>query len=72
MINKDTAKFQVEEFIDQFGLPATLDMLAEIASEKADHLRSNWQDNNAAACWERAANHLRRTSGARPIMETTP
>ena len=37
--------------VDKVGLSKLLFMLAEVCGEKADHLRSNWQDDNAAEQW---------------------
>lgn len=43
------------EFVDSFGLQNTLDMLAQICHDKSEHLRSNWQDEDAARAWVHAA-----------------
>jgi hypothetical protein len=44
-------KDELEGAIDKVGLSKVLFMLAEICGEKAEHLRANWQDNNAAKEW---------------------
>lgn len=41
-----------EEAIDKYGLQQTLQMIAEICWEKAEHIRSTWQDT-APAKWQR-------------------
>lgn len=48
----------LERMVDAFGLEAVLSCLAEVCYEKADHLRSNWQDAAAAKLWERNGNQL--------------
>jgi hypothetical protein len=49
---------ELETMLDQSSLGDILAALAEIANEKADHLRSNWQDDVAAKSWERDAAKL--------------
>lgn len=44
----------MEEYIDKHGVTALLDQLAEVFSGKADHLRTNWQDEATAKLWDRA------------------
>jgi len=56
--NRNEMKFQLEEMIDQSSLNDLLEMLAEVCHEKADHLRSNWQDEAAARDWERLGNRV--------------
>lgn len=38
----------LEAMIDKVGLSKVLFLLAEVCDGKAEHLRSNWQDANAA------------------------
>jgi hypothetical protein len=49
---------KLETMIDVYTLASLLDMLAEVSSEKADHLRSNWQDERTAVVWDRMAARL--------------
>lgn len=51
-------KDNLEQLIDQVGLPAVLTAIGEICSEKADHLRTNWQDVNMAREWDRSARKI--------------
>ncbi len=60
---KESTSYQLEQLIDKFTLPQIVDQLAVICREKADHLRVNWQDNNAARLWDRNANKLEMLSG---------
>ncbi len=48
----------LEQLVDQHGLPAILVMLTEICGEKADHLRTNWQDAVTAKDWQKAGRLL--------------
>lgn len=53
---------QLESMVDTKGLQHILDTLVDICREKAEHLRSNWQDTTAADDWENAANDLDRVN----------
>lgn len=48
----------LEALIDASTLGSVVAALSEIAAEKADHIRVNWQDAQAARPWERASNAL--------------
>lgn len=48
----------IEVMIDRFGLDAVLETVADIAREKADHIRVNWQDSINARSWDRIANRI--------------
>lgn len=52
----------LEKMVDRYGMAVLVGMLSEIASEKAEHVRSNWQDEDLAEDWEATANRLERTS----------
>lgn len=49
-------KYRIESLIDQYGVSAVLDSIAEICALKAEHLRTNWQDETEAKEWERIGN----------------
>ena len=53
---------KVEALVDSATMYDVVEALATICHGKAEHLRSNWQDENAALAWERAANALNRVS----------
>lgn len=53
-----TTQDELEQIVDKLGLSFTLHALEQICYEKAEHLRSNWQDENAAKMWERDARKL--------------
>ena len=51
------------EYIDKLELDGTIDLIAEICSAKADHIRSNWHrqhghDDTQASDWDDAAELL--------------
>ena len=46
---------QLESMVDTVGLSAVLDALASICSEKADHVRTTWQDEGLARLWDKSA-----------------
>lgn len=52
-MTRNEAKEQLEAIIDRHGLKATIDLLAVICGDKAEHIRSNWQDETTAKTWER-------------------
>ena len=56
-----TASETLESILDQFTMTTIIDFLSSIASEKAEHLRSNWQDEPAARQWERMSKVLERS-----------
>lgn len=45
----------LEDLIDRHGLDMVLQALEDICYEKAEHLKSNWQDQPAASLWEKDA-----------------
>lgn len=49
---------ELEAIVDAIGLGMTLSVLAMIAGDKADHLRSNWQDAGTAKVWEAAGRDI--------------
>ena len=51
-------KVDLENIIDSNTLEDVIHALTEICYGKAEHLRSNWQDNDAAKQWELAAKRL--------------
>jgi hypothetical protein len=46
---------QIERIVDANNLLHVVTALELMCTEKAEHLRCNWQDENAAKTWERAA-----------------
>ena len=50
----------LEAFVDRHGMAEVLDCLSTICSEKAEHVRSAWQDEMLAKAWDRDAATLDR------------
>lgn len=45
----------LEALVDRFDMRIVVECLSVVASDKADHLRNNWQDENAGRRWDRVA-----------------
>jgi hypothetical protein len=56
----DRAAFmgQAEAMWDMHGLGAIVMVLADIANEKAEHVRENWQDESLGKAWDKVAREL--------------
>jgi hypothetical protein len=52
---RDGMNTTLEELMDRTSLDHVLAALTTICHEKADHVRSNWQDHSLARAWDRAA-----------------
>ena len=48
----------LESLIDVCGLRNILHAMARVCQEKADHIRSSYDDKNTAAVWKKAAREL--------------
>ena len=46
---------KIEQEIDIYGMGSIIDILVTICYEKADHVRTNWQDEYLAKQWEKQA-----------------
>lgn len=51
---------ELEFLVDRHGLAFVVEQLARIASDKADHIRSSYDDEPLAKSWEQDANELGR------------
>lgn len=61
MISKEeieTAKMQIELYMDKYGLKLIAELVAEIANEKAAHIAENWQDITLAKLWSKRGEDL--------------
>lgn len=54
---------KLEELVDGSDLSSVTIALGLLCSEKAEHLRCNWQDEITAKVWDRASNKLVRLGG---------
>lgn len=68
-VSTDEYRTVAEAYIDGWNLANAIGELAEICSAKADHVRTNWQDDELARLWERAASILQ-TAEARPAVRS--
>ncbi|MCH8807004.1 MAG: hypothetical protein IH986_13060 [Planctomycetes bacterium] len=58
--DSDAAKRTLEAMLDTHGIGSLIDWLADVCHEKAEHVRSNWQDAALADAWEGVARELDR------------
>ena len=56
-------KLALEGMVDSTDVSAVVEVLADICSEKAQHIIEAWQDRASAAVWSKAALRLQRWSG---------
>lgn len=64
-----THEATLEGIIDSIGLQRTVELMSEICSGKAEHVRTNWQDRALARTWERASTYLQRMADVPAIAE---
>lgn len=58
MLDEKAFQTELEQAIDSIGLRRLLDLVTNICHEKADHVRTNWQDESMARAWERDAKRI--------------
>lgn len=61
MANRDLTPLErvtLESLIDSTNLQSVLMGLSEICGEKAEHIRTNWQDTQTARVWDTAGGLL--------------
>ena len=56
-MNEDITEL-LEELIDKHGILHVLTGLECVCTEKADHIRVNWQDKELARRWDRVARKI--------------
>jgi hypothetical protein len=49
---------ELEKLVDTYGIREVMYTLANVCTEKADHLATNWQDNTAAKVWDNRADKI--------------
>jgi hypothetical protein len=52
----------LEALVDKYAIDGVASVLEQICYAKAEHVRSNWQDENLAKEWESAAKILDRAA----------
>ena len=55
---EDDRAYTMEQLVDSLGMVDFMEMLENICYEKAEHVRTNWQDKELAKCWEKNAKEL--------------
>ncbi len=60
--NASALEAEMEALLDRYGMGNVLGALATVASGKAEHIASAWQDAKLAKRWERFAARLDRAS----------
>jgi hypothetical protein len=58
MIDHKLTEAELEQIIDKHGLAHVLQALEQVCYEKAEHIRTNWQDRDLALRWERNGRRL--------------
>lgn len=58
----------LEALVDRFGIATVTSALADVADAKADHVRTNWQDDPLAKSWERARDRLNKAALHNDLM----
>jgi hypothetical protein len=64
LTDDNNARLALESLVDEKGLSRIVEWLGDIADEKADHIRANWQDESTAKIWSAAAAKLSRAAFA--------
>lgn len=58
----------LETMIDKTNIHKVIEGLIDICDDKAEHIRTNWQDENQAKEWERVAKSLLRVMDASQFL----
>ena len=69
VLSPEDMQDNLETLIDKTSANFVLNCIVQIAHDKADHLRTNWQDENSAKQWEKLASKLE-TLADKPEFET--
>jgi hypothetical protein len=57
-MSNNVMQLELEILVDSYGVKAVLEALAQVCREKADHIRTNWQDQATAEVWEQNADRI--------------
>ena len=52
---------QIERYIDNYGVAQIILAVSHLASEKAEHIRDTWQDDELANSWDDFAQSITET-----------
>lgn len=62
MTDQPSVTDTLESLIDRHGLLHVLTGLELVCAEKAEHIRTNWQDRATARPWDTAASRIRKVA----------
>lgn len=62
-LTRNEIKDALERTVDHIQLSGILDLLAEIARDKAQHIEKTWQDRPLASKWTSASDRLEQMAG---------
>lgn len=62
----------LERMIDARSVAAVLAIVADVCQEKAQHIRENWQDEELAQAWERAARRVEVCAQSPAVLRVSP
>lgn len=62
-LTRNEIKDALERTVDHIQLSGILNLLAEIARDKAQHIEETWQDGPLASKWASASDKLERMAG---------
>jgi N-methylhydantoinase B/oxoprolinase/acetone carboxylase alpha subunit len=48
----EAARDTLEDLVDRYSLDEVIEILSEVCMDKAEHLRSNWDDPVSARWWQ--------------------
>lgn len=54
----ETLQSKMESLLDAYGLTEMINALITVCYDKADHVRTNWQDENMGKAWDYTARQL--------------
>jgi hypothetical protein len=53
---------ELEATVDRHGMASVLESLAVLATLKAEHVETNWQDRELARSWKRVASRIQQAA----------
>lgn len=62
-INYDQIQMSVEELVDRIGIDTLADLASNICWEKAEHIRTSYNDTDTSKEWEKTARDFDNVAG---------
>ena len=66
-MTQDELVAALEPLVDRANLSDVLTALGRVCAEKAEHLRTNWQDTHTAWAWDNAEHAMTRAALSRAV-----